>query len=84
MRWLGLALALVAGLLLAWDVFELPGNSPGQKGAPAALSHERHFGRVLSGIGITTGFLLIVIGARKLGPGETEVHRRSGSPLRIL
>jgi hypothetical protein len=69
MRWLGLALALVAGFVLAWDVFGLPAAEPGQEVAGEA-SRDRHLGRILSGIGITIGMLLIVIAARKFDHGE--------------
>jgi hypothetical protein len=73
MRWLGLALALIAGFVLAWDVFGLPAAEPGQEIA-SEVGRERHFGRILSGIGITIGMLLIVIAGRKLGPGQTGTH----------
>ena len=77
MRWLGLAVALVAGFVLAWDVFGLPAAESGQEMADE-VSRQRHFGRILSGIGITIGMLLIVIAGRKLDPGETGSLGGSG------
>lgn len=67
MRWLGLALVLVAGLFLAWDAFR---SAPPQD-APPIRESGRQTARLLSGIGITTGLLLIVVGSRKFDRGET-------------
>jgi hypothetical protein len=71
MRWLGLALALVAGSILAWDAFGMHVRPAPNSAEQAEIQRERRTGRVLSGIGITTGLLLIVASARRFETAES-------------